>query len=74
MSAHHYFRDFAYCDSGMISWLLVAKLVSRHDPLAELDAHQNAAFPSSGEINFGPVAVLFRSFESNTRRQGDWIW
>lgn len=27
MSAHHYFRDFAYCDSGMIPWLLVAELV-----------------------------------------------
>jgi phosphomannomutase len=29
MSAHHYFRDFAYCDSGMIPWLLVAELLSR---------------------------------------------
>ena len=27
MSAHHYFRDFAYCDSGMIPWLLVAELL-----------------------------------------------
>lgn len=27
MSAHHYFRDFYYCDSGMIPWLLVAELL-----------------------------------------------
>jgi phosphomannomutase len=52
MSAHHYFRDFVYCDSGMIPWLLVAELVSRHGPLADLVAHRKAAFPSSGEINF----------------------
>lgn len=52
MSAHHYFRDFVYCDSGMIPWLLVAELVSRHGPLTELVAHRKAAFPSSGEINF----------------------
>jgi phosphomannomutase len=61
MSAHHYFRDFVYCDSGMIPWLLVAELVSRHGPLAELVAHRKAAFPSSGEINFtlnDPKAAL----------------
>ena len=53
MSAHHYFRDFAYCDSGMIPWLLVAELISTSGkPLAELVAGSNAAFPSSGEINF----------------------
>lgn len=52
MSAHHYFRDFVYCDSGMIPWLLVAELVSRHGPLADLVAHRKAVFPSSGEINF----------------------
>jgi phosphomannomutase len=52
MSAHHYFRDFVYCDSGMIPWVLVAELVSRHGPLADLVVHRKAAFPSSGEINF----------------------
>ena len=52
MSAHHYFRDFVYCDSGMIPWLLVAELVSRYGPLADLVAHRKTAFPSSGEINF----------------------
>lgn len=51
MSAHHYFRDFVYCDSGMIPWLLVAELISRHGPLADLVADRKAAFPSSGEIN-----------------------
>lgn len=53
MSAHHYFRDFSYCDSGMIPWLLIADLVSRTDtPLGELVADRMRAFPCSGEINF----------------------
>lgn len=63
MSAHHYFRDFVYCDSGMIPWLLVAELVSRHGPLADLVADRKAAFPSSGEINFtlaDPNAAIAR--------------
>ncbi len=52
MSAHHYFRDFAYCDSGMLPWLLVAALVQRTGrPLAELVAERMAAYPCSGEIN-----------------------
>lgn len=53
MSAHHYFRDFSYCDSGMIPWLLIADLVSRTGmPLGELVADRMRAFPCSGEINF----------------------
>lgn len=52
MSAHHYFRDFVHCDSGMIPWILMAELVSRHGSLKDLVAHRKAAFPSSGEINF----------------------
>ncbi|MEE4118943.1 MAG: phosphomannomutase [Paracoccaceae bacterium] len=53
MSAHHYFRDFMYCDSGMIPWLLVAEHVSRTGrSLADLVAGARAAYPSSGEINF----------------------
>lgn len=53
MSAHHYFRDFAYCDSGMIPWLLVAELVSRSGkPLSELVGERIAAYPCSGEVNF----------------------
>jgi phosphomannomutase len=52
MSAHHYFRDFAYCDSGMIPWLLVAELLcTRKQPLSELVGECIRAFPSSGEIN-----------------------
>jgi phosphomannomutase/phosphomannomutase/phosphoglucomutase len=52
MSAHHYFRDFAYCDSGMIPWLLVAELISRSDrTLSAMLAERMAAFPASGEIN-----------------------
>nr|WP_306267835.1 phosphomannomutase [Pararhizobium sp. IMCC3301] len=63
MSAHHYFRDFVYCDSGMIPWLLVAELVSLHGPLAELVASRKTAYPSSGEINFtldDPKAAIAR--------------
>lgn len=55
MSAHHYFRDFVHCDSGMIPWLVIAELVSRQGPLAGLVAARQAAFPSSGEINFHPA-------------------
>ncbi|MEA0223362.1 colanic acid biosynthesis phosphomannomutase CpsG, partial [Escherichia coli] len=52
MSAHHYFRDFAYCDSGMIPWLLVAELVClKGKTLEELVRDRMAAFPASGEIN-----------------------
>jgi phosphomannomutase/phosphomannomutase/phosphoglucomutase len=52
MSAHHYFRDFAYCDSGMIPWLLIAELVSVKDQgLSQLLADRMARFPASGEIN-----------------------
>lgn len=52
MSAHHYFRDFAYADSGMIPWLLVTQLIAqRSAPLSELVGERMQAFPSSGEIN-----------------------
>ncbi len=53
MSAHHYFRDFAYCDSGMIPWLLVTELLSRSGKkLSELVGERIAAYPCSGEINY----------------------
>ena len=53
MSAHHYFRDFAYCDSGMIPWLLVAQLMSvKGQSLSSLVNERIAKFPCSGEINF----------------------
>lgn len=52
MSAHHYFRDFFYCDSGMIPWLLIIELMSRkQQPLSALVNERIAAYPSSGEIN-----------------------
>lgn len=52
MSAHHYFRDFAYCDSGMIPWLLVAELLCvKNMKLSETVSERIAAYPSSGEIN-----------------------
>lgn len=52
MSAHHYFRDFAYCDSGMIPWLLVAELIcTKQKPLSMLVSDRINAYPSSGEIN-----------------------
>ena len=53
MSAHHYFRDFHFADSGMIPWLLVVELISRKGvALSALLSQRMAAFPSSGEINF----------------------
>jgi phosphomannomutase len=52
MSAHHYFREFAYCDSGMIPWLLVLEeMKSQGRKLSELIEARMAAFPASGEIN-----------------------
>jgi len=53
MSAHHYFRDFAYCDSGMIPWLLIWELLSTSGKsLRTLLENARARFPSSGEMNF----------------------
>lgn len=52
MSAHHYFRDFAYCDSGMIPWLLVASLIVQSGmPLSQLVRERMERYPVSGEIN-----------------------
>ncbi len=52
MSAHHYFRDFAYCDSGMVPWLLVAGLMSKQNKsLSQLVDERMLKFPVSGEIN-----------------------
>jgi phosphomannomutase len=67
MSAHHYFRDFAYCDSGMIPWLLVAELLCRKQKnLSELLEDCIARFPSPGEINSevaDPKAAIERVLE-----------
>ena len=53
MSAHHYFRDFAYCDSGIIPWLLVWEHLSVSNlSLSELISERRILFPSSGELNF----------------------
>jgi phosphomannomutase len=71
MSAHHYFRDFMFCDSGMIPWLLIAELVSKHGPLSDLVADRKAAFPSSGEINFtldSPMNAIARVRETFERQ------
>ncbi len=52
MSAHHYFRDFSYADSGMIPWLLVAELLSTTGKsLSDLVGERQAKYPASGEIN-----------------------
>jgi phosphomannomutase len=52
MSAHHYFREFSYADSGMIPWLLVAELLSTTGKtLSELVGKRMAMYPASGEIN-----------------------
>ena len=67
MSAHHYFRDFAYCDSGMIPWLLVAELICKSGkPLSALVAERMAAFPASGEINrtVQDAAALIKKVEA----------
>ncbi|MDF1581517.1 MAG: phosphomannomutase [Desulfuromonadales bacterium] len=66
MSAHHYFREFAYCDSGMIPWLLVLELMARRNrPLSALLGERMRRFPASGEINRrldDPAAALRRVY------------
>jgi phosphomannomutase len=62
MSAHHYFREFSYCDSGMIPWLVVAQVLSETGkPLSALVGERMRLFPASGEINRrvpdGPGAI-----------------
>ncbi|MFV8799962.1 phosphomannomutase CpsG [Yersinia sp. LJYL362] len=64
MSAHHYFRDFNYCDSGMIPWLLVAELVCiKNESLDKLVNKMITKYPSSGEINrvlVNPISAIER--------------
>jgi len=64
MSAHHYFRDFSYCDSGMIPWLLVAELLCvKNMKLSEAVSERISMYPSSGEINsklLDPEAAIER--------------
>ncbi|QIL90189.1 phosphomannomutase [Microbulbifer sp. SH-1] len=64
MSAHHYFRDFAYCDNGTIPWLLITEYLSaRNQPLSTLVAEMQRAFPCSDEINRSvddPDAILHK--------------
>ena len=62
MSAHHYFRDFAYCDSGMIPWLVLAQVLSETgQSLSDLVGERMRLFPASGEVNRrvpdGPAAI-----------------
>lgn len=53
MSAHHYFRDYFYCDSGMIPWLMIWELISKENTcLADMVLDSKRRFPSSGELNF----------------------
>ncbi len=74
MSAHHYFRGFMACDSGMIPWLMVARLVSQSGrSLTEMVGALRRDFPSSGEINFrvtdlpGVVARVSAALEPEAR-------
>lgn len=51
MSAHHYFRTFSYCDSGMIPWLIVLQVIAERGPLSALVGERMRLYPISGEIN-----------------------
>ncbi len=79
MSAHHYFRDFMACDSGMIPWLLVAGLMSRSGrSLAEMATALRRDHPSSGEINFtvsdtAAMVERVRADLAPLARAEDWI-
>ncbi len=69
MSAHHYFKDFAYCDNGNIPWLLVTELMSKRDAkLSSLVEQRKQAYPCSGEINRTVAAdpkVLIQAIEEH---------
>ncbi|MEY3880057.1 MAG: hypothetical protein RIQ94_852 [Pseudomonadota bacterium] len=78
MSAHHYFRDFSYCDSGMIPWLLVIELMSKSGKkLSQLVDERMRLFPASGEINrtiANPEAAIdiVKNFYQNDARVVDY--
>lgn len=78
MSAHHYFREFGCCDSGMIPWLLVYSLMSRTGkPLSELVGNRMGAYPVSGEINSvvddpdAVIAAVEKTFSSGRKETLD---
>ena len=78
MSAHHYFRDFGCCDSGMIPWLLIYSLMSRTGkPLSELIGSRMDAYPTSGEINSvvkdpdGVIGKVEKAFHGGSRETVD---
>lgn len=78
MSAHHYFRDFYYCDSGMIPWLLMIELLSRKGKtLADLLSERMQLYPSSGETNYhiedpdAAIARLIANYEPQADSRDD---
>ncbi len=74
MSAHHYFREFSYCDSGMIPWLLLIERISQTGmSLAEMVDERMTAFPCSGEINFSVAStdVVIRTVLEHFQGQAD---
>ncbi len=74
MSAHHYFRQFSYCDSGMIPWLLVLAVMSeRRQSLSALVGERMRLFPASGEINrklTTKAATILERVRAHYERQG----
>lgn len=78
MSAHHYFREFGCCDSGMVPWMLVYSLMSRTGkPLSELIGKRMDAYPVSGEINSvvddpdAIIAAVEKAFPGGTKETVD---
>ena len=72
MSAHHYFKDFAYCDSGMLPWLMLTKYLSENNiSLKQAVAQAIAKYPCSGEINFtvGNSQQLLANIQQHYRPQ-----
>lgn len=73
MSAHHYFREFAYCDSGMLPWLKLAELICRSGrSLSDWVGERMRRFPCSGEINFvvDDVSVVLATIETQFAEAG----
>jgi len=72
MSAHHFFRDFSYCDSGMIPWLQILQMISKTGtPLSQLVGDRVERFPTSGEINTRVEDAAAVLVEIENRYKGD---
>ena len=75
ISGHHYFKDFYYCDSGMIPWIVLCEAIGKKDiSLSEIISERKKLFPSLGEVNFSVIKPsetvnrVLKWVEKNTKK------